>query len=356
MPSFPAALPAPRTPPSDTAPRLGWGVLGTGWIAERFVGSLSRHTRQRIQAVASRDLVRARELAAACGAPCAYGSYEELVADGDIDVVYVATAHPAHHRCALLALEAGKHTLVEKPLALNAAQAEEIAQAAGRHGRFCMEALWTMFLPKFDVVRQLLDMDVLGEIHSVHADMGEYFTADHRILRADLAGGPLLDLGTYPVSFANWILGPPTHIHAAGQPHSAGVNGQIAGILSDPKGNQAVIHTTLFSATPTTATVAGTRATLTLAGPFYQPGDLALYSSDARHTLTWREPRVAHDGLHFEAAEVARCIAAGRPESPLRPLADSIATMRIMDEIRRQVGIAFPGETEPTAEIPAPNP
>jgi predicted dehydrogenase len=344
MPPFPTTLPAPRTPPSDAAPPLRWGVLGTGWIADRFVRSLQRHTRQRVLAIGSRDLSRSRAFAAACGASRAYGSYEELVADADVEVVYIATPHAAHHPCALLTLEAGKHTLVEKPLALNAAQAAGIAQLAARRGVFCMEALWTMFLPKFDVVRQLLDAGVLGAIRTVQAEYGEYFTAEHRIMRADLAGGPLLDLGTYPVSFATWVLGPPAQVLAAGQPHPAGVNGQAAAILSDARGNQSVVHTTLFSNTPTTATVAGTLGTLTLPGPFYQPGDLVLRSADGRQALPWSEERTAHDALHYEAAEVARCIADGRLESPLRPLPDSVATIRVIDEIRRQIGIAFPGE------------
>ncbi len=207
MSSFPTALPAARTPPSEAAPALGWGVLGTGWIAGRFVRSLQRHTRQRLLAVGSRDPGRSAAFAGDHGLPRGYGSYEALVADPDVDVVYIATPHPAHHPCARLALDAGKHVLVEKPLALNAAQAADIARLAADRGRFCMEALWTFFLPKLDVVRQLLEAGALGEIRTVQAEYGEWFTAGHRILRADLAGGPLLDLGTYPLSLATWVLG-----------------------------------------------------------------------------------------------------------------------------------------------------
>ena len=342
MPSFPTALPAARTPPSEAAPALRWGVLGTGWIADRFVRSLQRHTRQQLLAVGSRDPGRSAAFAAGHGLPRAYGSYERLVADPDLDVVYVATPHPAHHPCATLALEAGKHVLVEKPIALNAAQAADIARLATARGRFCTEALWTFFLPKFDVVRQLLDAGALGGIRTVQAEYGEHFSAGHRILRPDLAGGPLLDLGTYPLSLATWVLGPPARILAAGQPHPSGVNGQAAVILSDPGGNQAALHTTLFSNTPTTATIAGTHATLTLPGPFYQPGDLLLTAADAHQRLTFTEPRAAHDALHFEAAEVARCITEGRLESPIRPLAESVTMLEVMDEIRRQLGITFP--------------
>jgi predicted dehydrogenase len=341
MPSFPPTLPAARTPPSEAAPALRWGVLGTGWIADRFVRSLRRHTRQQVLAVGSRDAGRSAGFAGRHGLPRGYGSYEQLVADPDLDVVYVATPHPAHLPCARLALEAGRHILVEKPLGLDAAQAGEIARLAADRGRFCAEALWTFFLPKFDVVRQLLEDGALGEVRTVQAEYGEWFAAGHRILRPELAGGPLLDLGTYPVSLATWVLGPPERVLAAGQPHPAGVNGQAAAILCDPRGNQAVLHTTLLSNTPTTATIAGTEATLTLPGPFYQPGDLLLTSADGARRLTFGEPRTAHDALHFEAAEVARCVAAGRLESPVRPLADSIVTLRVMDEIRRQLGVDF---------------
>ncbi|MET9908660.1 hypothetical protein ABZZ74_17900 [Streptomyces sp. NPDC006476] len=176
------------------------------------------------------------------------------------------------------------------------------------------------------------------------ADHGEQFTAGHRILRADLAGGPLLDLGTYPLSLATWVLGAPAGITAQGQPHPAGFNGQVSAVLRDTDGNQAVIHTTLFSDTPTSATIAGTHATLTLPGPFYQPGDLLLTPSGEGTPLTFTEPRTAHDALYFEAAETARRISTGDRETPLRPPADSVTTLRAMDEIRALCGITFPGE------------
>jgi len=253
----------------------------------------------------------------------------------------VATGHTAHLSCARLALEAGKHVLVEKPLGLDAAQAAEIGRLAEERGLFCAEALWTFFLPRFDVVRQILESSALGDVHTVLADHGEHFTGGHRILRADQAGGPLLDLGTYPVSLAVWVLGEPTEVLATVQPHPSGVPGQIAAVLRAGGGNQAVVHTTVFSDTPTGATIAGTRATLTLPGPFYQPGDVVLTPAGGGAAATWTEPPTAHDALHFEAAEVARRISAGHLDSPLRPPADSVATLRTMDEIRRVCGISF---------------
>ena len=218
MSGFPTALPVSRVPGSLDAPALRWGIIGPGWIAERFTASLQRHTRQQVVAVGSRNAERSAEFAARHGIERAHGSYEELVADPGVDVVYVATPHNGHHPCARLALGAGKHTLVEKPIGLNAAQAAEIAALATSQGVFCMVALWTFFLPKFDVIGQLLADGALGEVRTVSADHGEYFTADHRIMRPDLAGGPLLDLGTCPVSLADWVLGPPAGVLPPGSP------------------------------------------------------------------------------------------------------------------------------------------
>lgn len=343
MAGLPQSLPAARTPDPMDAPPLRWGALGTGWIAQRFTAALHRSTRQRVYAVGSRSRATARTFADGVGAQAAYGSYEELVADPHVDVVYVATPHNHHLPHARLALEAGKHVVVEKPLGLNAAEAREVAALAAARGLFCMEATWTLFLPKFDVIRQLLEDRVLGEVHTVLADMGEHFEPGHRILRPDLAGGPLLDLGTYPATLATWVLGRPAEVTALGSPAPSGVNGQLGAVLRTERGQLAVLHTTLRGTTPTTVTVSGSRATLTVDGPFYQPGGFTVTGVDGG-SLRHEEPAVAHAALHFEAAEAARRIAAGETESPLRPLADTVATLEVMDAIRRQVGIVYAEE------------
>jgi predicted dehydrogenase len=156
--------------------------------------------RQDIVAVGSRRKDRAEEFASRMALKRGYGDYEELVAADDLDVIYVATPHNLHHEGVTLALNAGKHVFVEKPIALNRAQALEMVELARRKRLFFAEALWTLYLPKFDVLRQLLEAKVIGKIKSVYTDYGEYFTRDHRIFDPKLAGGPLLDLGTYPVS------------------------------------------------------------------------------------------------------------------------------------------------------------
>jgi predicted dehydrogenase len=344
--ALPDRLPESRIPDPRAAPRLRWGVIGTGWIADRFVRALQQQTDQSVVAAASRNAERAAAFASEYGLERSYDTPEQLVSAPNLDVIYVATAHPAHLPMALLSLEAGKHTVVEKPLGINAREAAQIADAARQADVLCMEALWTLFLPKFDVIRQILDSGLLGDIRSVQADHGEWFAEDHRIMDAAQAGGPMLDLGTYPVSFATWVLGPPLRVQAAGQSHRTAGNGQAAAILTTADDRLAVLHTTMLGNTPTRASMIGTEATLEIDGPFYQPGSFAVRSSDGTGVLEYREPAIGHAALHFEAAEAARCIAAGATESPIRPPADSITTLEVMDEIRRQLGIRYPTEAE----------
>jgi predicted dehydrogenase len=342
--TIPAQMPLPRVPNSLTAPVLRWGVMGTGWIAERFVESLQQSTRQQVVAVGSRSFEGAAGFAKQFNLPTGHGSYQDLVADPSVDVVYIATPHNLHHPCAVLALEAGKHVLVEKPLALNVAEALQIAQLAERRGLFCMEGMWTFSLPRYDVVRQLLESGVLGELRSVIADHGERFANSHRIMRPELAGGPLLDLGIYPIALANAVLGIPERVHAIGQPAPSGVNGQTSIMLGHSQGNQSTIHTTLLSDTPSSAVIAGTKATLTLPGPFFAPGDVLLTEAGGRRRIRYTEPAIGHRGLHYQAAEVARRITAGERSSPRRPLQASIDTLAVMDEVRRQTGVVFAEE------------
>jgi predicted dehydrogenase len=337
-----AALPEARTPDPRTAPSLRWGVLGTGWIADRFVASLRQHSSQLVVAVGSRTLGSARAFADRHRIAAAYGSYEELVADDDVDVVYVATPHNAHLPVALLSLGAGKHTLVEKPLGATAQEARQIAAAAEAAGVFCMEAMWTLFLPRFDVVRQVLDQGMLGDVRTVLADHGERFDPPHRILDPAMAGGSLLDLGSYLTALATWTLGPAQEVFATGEMTPGGVNGQAAMVLTHGGGARSVLHTTLLTRTPTAAVIAGTAATLTLPGPFFMPGDVVLTSADGGRSVTWAEPDpIGHGGLYHSAVEVALRVAAGEPESPLRPAAGVVAGMRALDEVSRQLGVRY---------------
>lgn len=339
-----STLPESRVPDSRDAPSLRWGIMGPGWIGAQFTKSVQSHSRQVIAAVGSRSLARSKAFADTFGVPAAYGSYEELAAAPDIDIIYVCTPHNFHHSAAILAIDSGKHVLIEKPIGLNAQQARDIATRAKAAGVFSTEAMWSFFLPKFDVIRQVLDAGTLGTVTTVLAEYGEHFERSHRIFDPALAGGPLLDLGTYPLALIIEVLGAPERLHAVGQPHESGVNAQLSAVMEFPGGSQAVMNSHLHNFTPSAATIVGSDATLTIDGPFNMPGGFEIRFPDGtrlRHT----ESAGAHfEGLHYEAAAVARAVAAGQAETLQRPLHSSIRTMEAADEIRRQLGIEFQGE------------
>jgi predicted dehydrogenase len=328
-----ASLPSPRTPDSMEAPPLRWGVMGPGWIAARFTESLQAHTRQEVVAVGSRALPRAQEFAARYGIPTAVGSYEELAQLPQVDIVYVATPHPAHLEHAILSLESGKHVLVEKPIGLSAGQAREIAAAAERAGLYCAEALWTMFLPKWDVVRQLVELDGLGQVTSVHSEYGESFPEGHRVFDPALAGGPLLDLGVYPLAFITSLLGPHESIAALGRDDPHGVNGQLGATMTHAGGTLSTMATTLHGFLANQVTIVGADGVLTVEPTHHSPGPLTLRYAD--RTLTYDEARGDQaSGLHFQATRRA----AGETQTPLWTLADSVVSLEAADEIRRQIG------------------
>jgi predicted dehydrogenase len=268
------------------------------------------------------------------------GSYEDLVKHSNVDIVYVSTPHPFHHQCVMLALEAGKHVLVEKPFAINAEQAKEMAQSAKQKGLFLMEAMWPRFLPAFDSVRQILSEGILGEITSVVADLGEYFRPEsaHRIFSPDLAGGALRDLGVYLVSLSSLLVGTASRVTAVGQSTSTGVDAQVCMILESDRGTLSTLFTTMSARTPTSAFIAGTKGTLRLDSPFYLPGRITVTSLDRTLERTREfDIRTPSGGLCYEAAEATREIARGSTESPHMPLHESVAIIETLDRILEQL-------------------
>ena len=326
------SLPQPRTTDPTSVPSLRWGVIGTGWIADQFVTTVTRNTHQRIVAVGSRSLDRAREFAEGHGVEKACGSYEELVAQ-DLDVIYVATGHLDHASHARLALEAGRNVLIEKPMTPTVEATQELVKLARSQGLFCMEAVWSLALPRFDVVRQVLAANLLGRIEAVTVDMGEYLLDHRRAMDPTQGGGAMNDLGIYPLMFADWVLPEIDVVAAVGPRHATGAVGQFMALLEDGEGRQASVFASMLTDTPSVAVIGGSDATLVLDGPFYRPGPVEVRFRDGR-VLSWDEPRIHHEGLFHEAVEVARCIAAGITESPLRPLNATIATVELMEQAR----------------------
>lgn len=329
---------------------MRWGILGTGGIAHAFAAALASRTRQRVVAVGSRTQERATEFAAEVGAR-GYGSYAALVADPEVDVVYVATPHSAHHDDALLALAAGKPVLVEKAFTRNAQEARAVASAAYAAGLFCAEAMWTRFLPGTDILRQLLEDGALGRVTTVFADHGQPLWPDgpQRLADPALAGGALLDLGIYPVSFASFALGGLVDVTATGWLTPEGVDAEESLVVRGGNGGLGLLHATMAARTPTLASVIGTDGRVDLGDPlaprgrWYAPALLRFTPRDGGATVSWSPDTIDH-GLAFEAAEVARCLADGLTETPLMPLAETVSVMEVLDSARAQLGVVYPGE------------
>jgi predicted dehydrogenase len=323
------------------APPIRWGVIGGGNVARKFIAAVRTHTRSVVTVVGSRDLGRAQAFAASTGVERWAGSYAELVESPDVDAVYIASPHPFHREHALLAIAAGKHVLVEKPLAVTAEDGHEIARAAQAAGVFAMEAMWARFLPHRRVMQSLIDAGDLGDIVHVSADYAHYFpfAPAHRMFAPELAGGALLDMGVYPLALAYGVLGRPSGIHAVAQFASTGVDEQVSAMLTYSSGAQASVYTSTRGLGPKSAHVLGTHARVEMERPFNVPASLVMTTRDGER---WIYEVPVENGFQYQIAEFAGGVDAGARESSIHPLADSIAVLEVMDTIRAQIGLDFP--------------
>lgn len=322
-----------------SAPSLRWGIIGAGFIAGKFVNAVTKHTRSRVVAVGSRDRDKAERFAAVNGIPEIRVGYEALVDDPNVDAVYVATPHSLHREHALLALAAGKPVLVEKPFTPNEEQAREVVGAARSAGLLAMEAMWTRFLPHISALRAVIARGEIGEIIHVHADHGQYFPyqPEHRIYNPDLAGGALLDLGVYPLSFVVDLLGSPRSITSIGAFAQSGVDGQVSILLDYPGRPQATVYTTLWGLTSIAARVTGAEGRIDINGPFLRPASLSVIRRDGAR---WDFGMELQNGFQYEIAEFARCVAGGAIESTILTHEDTLRVISIMDQVRHQIGAA----------------
>ena len=337
------------------APALRWGVLGAGWIGGSFADAVRDLTSSTVVAAGSRDAAKAAAFAAEHGVERSYGSYEELVADPDVDVVYVATPHSHHHEHALLAIAAGKHVLVEKAFTRNAAEAREVVAAAREAGVFCMEAMMTRHLPHTAMLREIVQRGDIGTVREVRAgfDVTVPYDPAHRMFDPALAGGALLDLGIYPLSFAVDLLGHPDEVRATGLLAPTGVDAQETIVLRYGQEALATLTTSVRTTAPGTATIVGSEGRIEIDERYLVP---TTFRVENAHGVTEYDGRlraadgsVVEEGKQYEAAEVARCIAAGLTESPRMTLDQTVELMEIMDDVRAQLGVVYPGEVGSTS-------
>lgn len=376
---------------------IRWGILGTGYISRAFAEGLRPLPAAQLVAIASRTLSSAQQFAREFDVARAYGSYEELVQDADVDVVYIGTPNSRHRDDCLLCLGAGKPVLCEKPFALNAREAREVIEFARKQHLFCMEAMWMRFLPLVQRVRQMVQSGAIGEVCTLTADFGypAAFDPSSRLFSRELGGGALLDRGVYLLSLAYFLLGEPERVVGEAAIATTGVDEQSSYLLKYAGGQLAMLSANLRTYAGNEAIITGTRGQIRIHAPFYKPHQLSITtfaavgsgssqtasnskmansvkrSSSLKQTvasairgnallqrlyLQFGDPFLKQlrqptktileiyngNGYGYEAAEVMRCLCNGEIESKTMSLEETLAIQKTMDELRRQWGLVYP--------------
>ncbi len=327
------------------AAKIRWGILGTGFIAGKFAEGLAFLPEAELVAVGSRAADTARRFAETFAIPHRYDSYELLAQDPDIDVIYIATPHNLHKENTFLCLNAGKAVLCEKPFAVNARQSAAMIDLAKTKKLFLMEAMWTRFLPVIAKVRQWLSQGLIGQVRFMQADFG--FSGDwqpqHRLLNPHLAGGALLDVGVYTVSLASMVFGqPPSKVTGLAHIGPTGVDEQSAMLLEFKDGQLAVLSCAVRTETSQQAIICGNKGKITIHPRFWRAtkATIAIHGKDEQTV----EMPFTGNGYNYQAQEVMQCLRAGKLQSDVMPLDESLEIMKIMDELRSQWGLKYPFE------------
>lgn len=322
------------------------GYIGAGNISGQMAETIARMSEVENYAVAARDPERAREFAERWGFSHAYDSYEELLDDPDVDLVYVALPHSHHHRWTIAALESGHHVLCEKAFAANERQAREMIECARERGLLLAEAIWTRYMPSRKMIEEIVSSGEIGEVTTVAANLGYRVDGNARMTDPALAGGALLDLTVYPLNFASMVLGNRIRRIAASMvPAVTGVDGQDNVMIEYESGQMASLFSTMYAMTDREGQILGTKGFITVEN-INNPQVIRVYASDGLTRELTREIAVPEQitGYEYELLSCERAIEAGALECPEMPHAETLELMRQMDEIRRQFGVVFPFE------------
>lgn len=327
--------------------KLRWGILATGWIADLFVQDLLDNGME-VTAVGSRSIEKAVAFASKYGIRRSHGSYEALASDPEVDVVYIATPHPFHASAAELCIAQGKHVLVEKSFTLTGAEARHLQALSRKHDVVVLEAMWTRFLPHMVRLREALAGGMIGEIRTLVATHTQDLPDDpnHRLNALELGGGALLDLGIYPISFAFDILGQPTEVLASGRLKATGADAEVSTIFRYANSASALTVSASDAPGSNRAEINGTEGHVEIDGVWYTPTSFRIYDSQKNLLEEFKPAEMKGRGMHFQAAELERLVAAGERTSPILPLDQSVAIMETLDEIRKQIGVIYPSETQ----------
>jgi predicted dehydrogenase len=341
-------FPEARVPPLRGGPVLRWGILAPGGIADYFAATVHANTDQRITRVASRSPERSAAFATRHGIDRVAPTYEALVEDLEVDIVYVAAPHSEHHRLALMAIAAGKHVLIEKPIAISASQAREISSAADAARVMAAEAMWTRYLPQFDVVRQLLERGDLGTVRLATADVGWQMGPDAptRFFDPAQGGGAALDMGVYGYWFVQFAIGAAQDVRAVGTMTDTGVDDQSVVAIAGSEGRHASVTTSMSVTNSGLATIHGTEGNIRFIDPFVFPARFQLVRGSDSHTWSDDSSLTMRDGLAWQTTALATYVTEGHTDSPIHPIADAIAVMEVIDDVRAQLRHASQGRTK----------
>ncbi len=320
-----------------------WGIIGPGLIAHKFAQDLKVGQHMCLHAIASRSQERAERFARQYQANYAYGSYEELLDCPDLDVIYIATPHTSHCEHTIMCLNRQIPVLCEKPFAMNSQEAREMVEAARANDTFLMEAMWTCFLPTFKTIFDLIEEGKLGSILSIKADFGfrPEFEPSNRIFNQALGGGALLDIGIYPVFLALLLMGEPEQVKAMANIGTTNVDEDCGILLQYADGRMAHLHATFLATTKTEAFIYGEKGTIQVHSRWHEPTWLSFIDEAGR-------PQNYHydwpgNGYHYEAEEVVKCLDQNKKESDRLPLDFSFKLSQLLDRIRKEAGIVYPG-------------
>lgn len=333
------SLPKPNIIDPASVSSLRWGIMGAAGIANNFVEGVLKHTKQQVVAVASRTPGKAEEFAKKFGIE-SHDNYEDLLSRDDIDVIYVPTLPTQHKDHALMAIAAGKHVLVEKPIALNPAEAKEIFEAAKAKGVLAMEAMWTRYLPQYDIIRQLVADNTLGEIELINVAMCQSLLHVERLFTKG-GGNPIFDLGIYPVSFVQGFLGKPKSITAQAVMHANNIDEEVSVQMRFESGARAYILVSTRSGIQGSAQVGGSKAKINVGPEFFVPGSIGISDVEFNSPISyWHDETgvVGHEGLSYQATALASFVDQGLLESPYESHAESIENLETCAEITRLIG------------------
>lgn len=326
------------------AEKLRWGIIGTGNIAGQFARGLEAVSNVELVAVGSRTQESADAFGEKFNVPKRHSSYEALANDPQVDAVYISTPHNLHYDNTLLCLDAGKAVLNEKPFAINAKETKGMIDRAREKKLFLMEAMWTRYFPIMYRLRELLAEGVIGEVRLVQVDFGfrTNFNPKGRLFDPELGGGALLDVGIYPNSLASMILGKPNRITSMATLGETGVDEQSAMILGYEGGQLSVLSCAVRTNTPHVAVINGTDGRITIHPSWWKPTKMTVEVRDKDAEVI--DLPYTGNGYNYEAEEVARCLEAGKLESDVMPLDETLSLMQTLDEIRAQWGLKYPME------------